>query len=326
MTEITVDRLKQVKRIFAHAHCPDGLGAAMICKAAFAAHGLFPEIDFIQYDTADHENIIPGPHQLFVDITPPLKRWKEWEPFDPIVLDHHETAKPAADGLGGVYGGLDDSGASLAFKHVMRMMWPSSSWGSPTVANGREVLEKWARMAFLGMVRDTWKDSHDEWRDASSLAQALSFYTPHAMLDAAAGVNIDFDEILRFGRVLYKKLEWKATQAARGSYFDTHAGKKFGYFNCTEKIISEACHELLNRHDCDVAVAFFSKVENGRYDIAVSLRSHKEKVPVNKMAEFHGGGGHQPSAGFRLKDAISVPFGDLVQKVRDAYDSTQAAG
>lgn len=321
---VTGEKLRQVKEVYSHAHCPDGLSSAMIVKAAYSSIGLSPNIEFVQYDTADHDRMTPRPHQLFVDITPPKKRWEEWRELDPIVLDHHDTVKHVTEGLGGVYGGENDSGASLAFKHVFRSLFKDSLWNAADVANREAVLEKWAKFAFLCMLRDTWKDGHEQWRDAASLAQSLSFYTPKPMLEAATKVDFDFDEMLRFGRVLYKKVEWKAIQAARGSYFEHHAGKKFGYFNCTEKIISEACHELLEKHDCDVAVAFFSKMEDGRYDLSLSLRSKKPEkggVPVNKMAEFWSGGGHAPAAGFRIKDAMNVPFSEVVQRVRDAYDS-----
>lgn len=314
---VELEKLLAVREVRCHAHCPDGLGSAMIITAAYASRGLHPNLEFVTYDTAEHASATPGPHQLWADITPPLARWEEWKEHSPVVLDHHDTAKAATEGLGGVYGGLNDSGASLSYKHAMRPMIPED------YPNRDKILEKWARFAFLGMLRDTWKEEHDEWRDACALASALSFYTPKSMLAAASSVDVDLDEMLRFGRILYQKTEWKAVQAARGSWFEEFRGKKFGYFNCTEKIISETCHELIDKHGCDVAVSFFYKVENGRLDISVSLRSKKPEkggVPVNRMAEVHGGGGHAPAAGFRIKDASGTSFSDLVSKVRQAYD------
>jgi nanoRNase/pAp phosphatase (c-di-AMP/oligoRNAs hydrolase) len=312
MSQIDLERLKSVKTIYSHSFCPDGLSAAMICKAAYASVGLSPEIIFIQYDTSEHENMEPGPNQLFIDITPPIKRWEEWKSFSPIVLDHHETAKRAAEELG-VYGDVNDSGASLAFKHVMKPLFPIEKYRNDLK------LEDWARFAWLNMIRDTWKDKHADWRDACSLAQALGFYSSNSLLISANELELNLVEMLRFGGVLLKKCEGKAFRLANTAIIEVNRGKKFGFFNCTEKLINETAHELIDVHDCDVAVGFFMNLEDGSYNIHVSLRSKKQGVPVNKMAEILGGGGHPPSAGFRLKNAEQVSFTSLKNQIYDLY-------
>ncbi len=307
---VDVDLLKAVKVVHTHAFCPDGLSSAMIVLAAYGHIKMGPEIKFVTYDTPDHDKVAREGGQLWVDITPPYKKWEEWKGLSPIVLDHHETSKPAVDGLGGVYGGLDDSGASLAFRHVMRNLNP-----------GREDLEKWAKFAYLCMLRDTWKDTNPDWEDAGAVANALMFYTQKALLTSAENGSLELDEVIRFGKVLMKKAANKAFRLGQTSFFKEALGLKFGFFNCTEKLISETGHELIEKHACDVAVGFFFSFENGSFDANVSFRSKKGGVPVNKMAEHFGGGGHQPAAACRMKGASSMSFDGLVEKVMEAAEA-----
>ena len=314
MSQIDIDKLKSVKTIYSHSFCPDGLSAAMICRAAYSSIGLSPEIIFINYDTLEHENLEPGPDQLFIDITPPVKRWEEWISFSPVVLDHHDTVKHVSEALG-VYGDVNDSGASLAFKHVMKPLFSSFE-------NHPGALEKWARFAWLAMIRDTWKDKHEDWRNACSLAHSLGFYNSNSLLISASELEINLDEMLRFGGVLLKKSEGKIFRLASTAVVETYREKKFGFFNCTEKLINETAHELIDVHGCDIAVGFFMNFEGGSYNINISLRSKKNGVLVNKMAEVLGGGGHPPAAGFKLKNAEHISFFELKNQIYDLYAKT----
>jgi nanoRNase/pAp phosphatase (c-di-AMP/oligoRNAs hydrolase) len=82
---------------------------------------------------------------------------------------------------------------------------------------------------------------------------------------------------------------------------------------------------LLEKHNCDVAAGFFFTQEGGTTNLCVSLRSKKEGVPVNKIAERFGGGGHQPAAGFRLKDAADLSLNGLIKVVLEAAEAVRAA-
>jgi hypothetical protein len=310
----TREELVEVKEVNSHAFCPDGTSAAMICLAAFAAVGRVPEVKFVTYDTVDHDGAVAGPGQLWVDITPPRKRWEDWRESGAIVLDHHETSKDVVNSLGGVYGGPDDSGASLAFRNVMRILCPD-----------RDDIEKWAKFAYLCMVRDTWKDTSPDWEEAGAVANALSFYTQKALLISASNGSLDLNEIIRFGKVLIKKAEGKAFRLAETSTFVGAGGLKFGFFNCTERLISETGHELLDKKGCDVAVGFYYTNESGNTDLCVSFRSRKGGFPVNKLAEHFKGGGHQPAAACRIKGAEDVSFNGFVKMILEASEVVKAA-
>lgn len=306
----TAEQLMEVTSVSSHAFCPDGTSSAMICLAAYGAVGRSPDVKMVMYDTVDHARANTEGRQLWVDITPPIARWRDWTGTSPIVLDHHETARPVVEGLGGVYGGLDDSGASLAFTNVMRVL-----------CRDRDDIEEWAKFAHLAMVRDTWKDAHDDWQEGLAVGEALNFYTQKALFVSAAEGKMNLHEIIRFGKVLVKKTANKAFKLAQGTTFAAAGGLKYGFFNCVEKVVSETGHELLESHGCDVAVGFFWTQEGGTTNLCVSLRSKKGAVPVNKIAEKFGGGGHQPAAGFRLKDAGDISLNGLIKIVLGATES-----
>lgn len=311
------DRLTGVKTIYSHASCPDGTAAAMICAAAFASAGMRPEIRFVQYQTREQLELEPGPGQLFVDITPPLSRWREWEAFSPIVLDHHDTAREAAEGLGGVYGGPDDSGASLAYSQVMAVLCPNQ------VLTAMSMFE-WRLFSHYAMIRDTWKEDRSEFAEGQALAHALTFHGGEDLVEEARRLKLDSESLLSLGRKLFEKAERKVSVLARGASFDSVGGLRIGYFNCTEKLISETAHELLNKHGCDVAVGFFISAEEGRDQAVVSLRSRKDgPVAVNRIAQRFGGGGHRPAAGFRL-DAADLSLSGLKRKVAEALPEAVA--
>lgn len=306
----TAEQLMDVNTVYSHGFCPDGTSSAMICLAAYGAVGKMPDVKMIMYGKVDHDSAPAERGQLWVDITPPQSRWKDWDGKSPVILDHHETVQTVVEGLGGIYGGLEDSGASLAFKNVMRVL-----------CRDREDIEKWAKFAHLAMVRDTWKDAHDDWQEGLALGEALNFYTQKALFVAASDGRLDLDEMIRFGKVLVQKTANKAFKLAQGTKFVEAGGLKYGFFNCTEKAVSETGHELLEKHGCHVAAGFFFSDEGGSTDLCVSLRSRKGEVPVNKMAEKFGGGGHQPAAGFRLKNAGDISLNGLVKIVLGAAEA-----
>ncbi len=310
----TAEQLMEVTSINSHAYCPDGTSSVMVCLAAYAAVGKSPEVKMVMYDTVDHAKATTDGRQLWVDITPPVARWQDWAGTSPIVLDHHESVKSVVEGLGGVYGGLDDSGASLAFKNVMRVL-----------CRDRDDIEKWAKFAHLAMIRDTWKDAHEDWQEGLAVGEAVNFYTQRALFASASEGRLDLDEIIRFGKVLVQKTASKAFKFSTGTTFVEAGGLKYGFFNITEKAVSETAHVLLEKHGCHVAAGFFFVQEGGSVSLCVSLRSHKGGVSVSKIAEKFGGGGHQPAAGFRLKDAGDISLNGLMKIVLGAAEAVVAS-
>lgn len=320
----SIERLKQVKQVIGHKSCPDGTAAAMICARALTELGVDFRVKFVQYDTKEHLELEARPGQLFVDITPPVSRWKDWIGHDPIVLDHHDTAEIATVGLRGVYGYPEESGATLAFKHVMQPVRAALAKKPPgeSVRHGSQYGE-WERFAHLARIRDTWQEKHPDFETGCGLSHGVMFYGSFDLVDAAREDRVNFEKIQAVGSDVYRKLMWKAKLYAETAHrFEVKKGGRtyrVGVFNCSEKATSEAAHILLNDHGCDVAAGYFMLVEDGGVCLSVSLRSHKTGgVLVNKIAEKYGGGGHPPAAGFRIADALRRSLQDICDAISDA--------
>ena len=318
------DRLLKVTKVISHRSCPDGTMAALICAAGFQAENLAPEIEFMQYGTPEEEALKPEPGQLFIDITPPPKRWKEWKDVDPIVLDHHETRQHITEGLGGVFGYPEYSGASLAFMHVLVPLWERVS---PKPYVRMPSLEDWARFSVLAQIRDNWQTEDPAWLEAASFAQGLMFHGSRDLLKEVEDTCLNLDEVLKIGTKAYERILRKAKYVAASSYVKEVSLKgesyKLAFFNTTEKNTSEVSHHLIDVDKCDLAVSFFSLYQGGGLKIVVSLRTN-ERLNARKIAEvFEGGGGHPRAAGFKMNgpgggDALDHTFGDIVGYVEGA--------
>jgi oligoribonuclease NrnB/cAMP/cGMP phosphodiesterase (DHH superfamily) len=308
----TLEELSQVKVIFVHASCADGLASAMVCSRAFSLMNSEPEIKFIQYRSKEHTDLKPESGQMFIDITPPLDRWVEWKSCDPIVLDHHITAKQVTEELGGIYGGPNDSGATLAFEHVLNLiiekMDPSEK-------------SSWEKFVHHIMTRDTWKDKDPVWQDAQAFASGIMFLGAEELIQRSRdGINIE--EIQRIGQKVYDNTISKSKIVASNSYIDYWLKRgikyKIGLYNTTEKNVSEIAHILQDKYECDLTIGFFLHYEENKANMIVSLRSNGS-IDVAKLAEKFDGGGHTKAAGFNLRNSHEISASKLLNIVRNAF-------
>ncbi len=307
-----IEKLKAVTDIYVHQSCPDGLSSAMLCAAAYSRVGLRPKIWFLQYGTEKMRQLEPRPNQLFCDITPPLDRWQEWQDHSPIVLDHHETARVATDGLGGVYGTSVQSGATLAYEHIFKPLDEDAgqSGGDPD----------WQNLAELAPIRDTWQDSHERWVEATGMAHALMQNNPYDLIDAARDGKVDFVELFKQAKREGDRIDFKARKLAEGAYMVPIQSKGVSYLlgvvNCTEKIISDVCNMLL-RNGCDIAVSYFMLNEDGAPKLSISVRTNGE-ISARMLCELRKGGGHHRAAGFRIEDGLNASVQTIVQTVSNS--------
>lgn len=300
---LNLDHLMKVEEIITHKSCSDGTAAAMIASNVFSALGMKFTVRFLQYGE-EHENLEPHEHQLFLDITPPISRWEEWKKYNPIILDHHISAYEVTRDLGGIYGDGDESGATLAFKFIMKAV---SDW-SEEVKFSQPLItsNNWGWFASLIAMHDTWS-KHPDILLAHGMSKGLGFYDPYSAIEMARNDEVDFSKIQDIGDSLYSKLIKKAKVYASSAYITnvtnvkSNAGKSYrvGFFNCSEKATSEAC-DILLQEGCDLSVSYFLIYETERMNMIVSLRSHKDGIAVNKIAESFKGGGHHSAAGFKL--------------------------
>lgn len=298
------DILLQASEIISHASCPDGIGAAMICAAAYSmTDRKCPPISFLQYGTKEYRSMPASRRQVFVDLVPPAERWKEWIGKDAIILDHHEMMKETVESLNGVYGGPKESGTTLAFDHVMIPLCEGKMLA--------ERLEAWRRFAHLNMIRDTWDFESPKWDDACAMAYAVLLRGQKWCLEAALSKTFVVDSLLPLGRCLYDSFlrhAWKIAKAV--SLYDVSLfGKevKMAFFNHSgDGKVSDVAHYLIERLPCDIAVGYFYTQENSEIRCIVSLRTEGqfgEQLPMSKIAESFGGGGHKGAAAFMITES-----------------------
>lgn len=337
---VSIERIRRIKKIYAHDHCADGTSAAaIVCMAMWLLgkkKGEDYEVELIQYKTKKLAELVPEPDCLFVDITPQPGKHQDWLPFDPIVLDHHATVENVVRDLGGEFGSTTESGASMAFKHVLGpvLRLPVEELvpkdcpvaGLPAVAKTlrerpEDVRAKWQVFSELCAIRDTWQEDSPSWEAAQALARGIYLQSPWRIINQAArggnmaGLESPWWHFFQ-GHELLKKDLRKAFITAKTAYRFEAAGVRCAVMNCTENIVSEACHELL-KDGVDLACSFFTKFEEGEYSWVMSLRSRHGNVEAKKIAEALGGGGHPRAAGFTLKSALDMSVQRLVALISE---------
>jgi len=303
-----IERFKQITEIYVHASCPDGIASALICAKVAEIIGIKPEIHFIQYQTPEHKNLEAKPHQLFVDITPPLTRWQDWVNLDPIVLDHHKTAETVTRMLNGVFGDESKSGALLAYEYLM---YPIRDLIS------EDELHRWENFAKLCAIRDTWNTKHPDWYHAAAMGHGLLSAGHDSLLES---INfLDFDKIYQLGKLVIDKIKRKTKVIAKTAHTQieiiNYQQCEFAFFNLTEPTFSDTAEFLRTDYGIDVAVSYFyMHGDNPR--TVVSFRSN-DKVNVRLIAEKFGGGGHDKAAGCNMQGLPSPDI--LIKQVMHAF-------
>jgi len=317
---ISIDKLKNVKRLITHANCPDGIASALIVKDAL------PDVEvlFVKHGTEQHRTLEPRPGDLFCDFSPHIKSWdasregeddcvrhplqlKHWLEAGTIVLDHHPTQRDVTmlfvkAGLG-AYGENDknECGAWLAYEHVWR---PIKLGHGPF--NPHDDGESVKRFAELASVRDTWKKDDPRWQGACEQAEELMFW---------GFENLDLDSIthpaaISLGTVLFQKKLDHARSAINESWrFQTPKGTRVIVFQGVTPTSDAA--EILEKDangsyskNADIVAGFHYRVDAGKLQLTFSTRSHTG-YDVGAFRKSRGGGGHTAAAGFTLEESVT---------------------
>lgn len=305
-----IEKFKQVTEIYTHASCPDGTASALICAKVAKILGIDPKINFIQYQTPEHKNLEAKPHQLFIDITPPLNRWEDWLKFDPIIIDHHKTAETAVRMLNGVFGDETKSGALLAFEHLMYPLKDQID---------DHILNQWEYFAKLVAIRDLWNNNSPDWYDAATISHGLLSIGSKELLESVN--NLDFNQIYKLGKLVYDKIKRKTDIIYKSAYTNTivvnEKELKFISFNLTEPTFSDISEFLRTDYGFDITMSYFYMHSNPC--VVISFRSN-DKFNVRQLAEKFGGGGHDKAAGCRLQDLLSPS--SLIEKMVQAIQTS----
>lgn len=320
---ISLDKLRQVKKIVCHSFCPDGLGSAILLFDAFHCFGdAMPEVVFTTYGTAIYETLVAEPGMLFCDLSPPPARAQEFVDVGAIVLDHHKTARKVVEMFGenGIFGDEVTEpgvcGAVLAWREV----WvPVTEYvmGSSFLSTSYDASFA-KRFALLAGIRDTWQTSSPDWNTACELAEALRFYPPESWLhgDAFSRDNKGWwEERQQLGETLWAKHLDKIRSHIDKAYRFTVDETRVIVFPGSSPVTSDTA-ELVGS-EADLVVGFvFHGLENGQASLGFSTRSHTT-FDCGAFCKKLGGGGHTKAAGF------SVKFDPMVG-IQDPYSTIRA--
>lgn len=292
---ITREKLLGVKLIVTHGNCPDGIMSAMFL------HDVLPsaEIQFMHYDSDEHQNVPARADVLFCDFSPPKDRLQEFLDAGTIILDHHKTAKALvlAAGDNGVFG--DETadpgvcGAVLAYLHV----WLPLKGIDPE----SEEAQIAKHMAKLSGVRDTWQRQDPYWEQACRQAAVLKFFPEEEWLGKVKPFQDQawWNDKLKIGELLVNQQGKAVRKALDGAYrFTSTGGVRVCVFSSV-KLTSDAAEAEGENSDLVVGFTYFG-IKDGQAQLTFSTRSHTT-FDCEALCKNWGGGGHTKAAGFSIR-------------------------
>lgn len=291
------------KLIIYHGNCPDGFAAAFVFWSRFGT-----------IDTAYYEGVYGNkpPIELatnrdvfILDFSYPLEDMLAIQKVSNrlTVLDHHETAerilktlKPRD--LDCIYFDMKHSGAVLAYNYLCNV-------------SNNETNVPW----FYRLVedRDLWKKKYGQDTDfvyKTILSYPFDFEIWWDKLKPFAN---DIQNLIDEGKVIdrYYQQMIKTSVLPNASLMFIVVEKngeeknwkleRVPVVNCNYCFSSDALNILARDHPF---AASYYRLKSGDY--LFSLRSHKNGMAVNKIAEIYGGGGHVHAAGFRSRELTNV--------------------
>lgn len=276
--------------IIYHRNCADGFTAAWVASRALSTDDLHAA----HYGEPPPD--VRGRDVYVVDFSYPrdvLLAMKE-QAASLVVLDHHATAKADLDGLDFCTFDMNESGASLAWRHFRASEPP------PLVRYIRD--------------RDLWRWELPDSREVSEFIRLRAFGLAEwdALADELSG---DLSAVVAVGRALRQATEKRVAEAAKKPVAVTIAGVPFRVTNATTDF-SEVAGAL--SRETGAGAAYFHR-QDGR--VQFSLRSEERTVDVAAVAKRYNGGGHPAAAGFdvSLQGFLAIMGGADERQTGAAY-------
>jgi len=271
--------------IFYHADCMDGLLGGYTLHQKFGGK-YHPS----SYGSLPQWNFIDGEEVFIVDFSYSREHMLQiYQLADSlVVLDHHQTAQEACEGLGFCTFDMGRSGCMLAWDHCYKGA-PPPLW--------RYVQD-----------RDLWRFDLPQ---SKAINMALRSY-PWTFEQLGAWTPKDFwtkkkdgkeGRLAREGQVMKRHQDRLVTQMVdQQGYPEECWGHDAMIINGPRQLRSEIGHEICQL-GYELAVIWSVVHDNLK---RVSLRSDGD-VDCAALAESFGGGGHKEAAGFTVEKSL-VPF------------------
>jgi len=259
-------------KVFYHANCYDGFGAAYIAWKHLGDGG--------QYIPCYYSDPVPvvntGDRVYVLDFSFPRAILEDWSKKLAFlkVLDHHKSVMEDIADLPCVVFDLDRSGAVLSYDYFYR-----------------EMLDiRVAQLAKHLQDRDLWKFKYEGTKEIHAALCSYPF-------DFQVWDKLNMDTLKKEGKVILRYHEILTQRICDQSHIVNIGGYDVPIVN-TCLLFSEVPEELLKRYPEAKFAAY--KYERNNV-IQYGLRSRTD-FDVSEVAKLYGGGGHKQAAGFELKN------------------------
>lgn len=287
-----------------HANCADGFGAACAAHLRFNSKAQYLPVAYGK----PLPEMVDGAEVYILDFSYPRHVLVELAQrvSKLVVLDHHETAREALEGLPGAFFDMSKSGARLAWEYFH---------------HGTEAPE------LLRYVedRDLWRWALPESRELSAALATYpqDFHVWLGWIYQADGLEVLKQEgraILRAQRQLVERQCWNVrsglfnqicqwVELFGGSNIISREEEREGVRHWWAPVVNATCHVsevgeyLLGKFpDAPFVGVYLDKADGSRM---WSLRSRKD-FDCSVVAKAFGGGGHKQAAGFTEYPQVNV--------------------
>lgn len=260
---------QEITHVLYHADCFDGFGARFAAETALGDKATYIPVSYkdpIPQLPADAKVAIVDfsyPREQLLDLNSKVAGL--------VVLDHHEKARQALEGLPMVVFEQERAGSGLAWSYF----------------NGDK--EEPAMLKYVE-DRDLWKWELPQSREVSAAIGSLPMNTE-------VWKNADVENLKVEGVAIMRAKQQLVDGAVKRAFWGTIDGHKVPITSCSPELRSEVGEGLRDKFPEAPFTAIFYYNDKGGKEW--SLRSEDNKTDVNEIAKKFGGGGHKAAAGFR---------------------------